>query len=391
MIDSNLLLFFVVVLFAFVFGEIFYRFHLPRIIGQIFAGLVLGLPFWTQIFSLESNQMILVLSELGIIFLLILTGLEIDLSRLKQCSKEVFFISFFSVLIPFIFGFIFVFLVYNSLIFAFIGGAALSVTSEATKSITLMKKNVFRTNLGEIMVLSGAINVIFELVFLSLLLFFVGETSGRDLALIPIEMIGFLVAVFIALKLLPKFVALFKQESEDEYFSLALLIAFGIAFLASLLSLGTIIGALVAGLLLRKAFKSEKVEHAIENHLRVLTFALIIPFFHLHIGLNFAFESLVLNPLIIFAVLIIAFSGKIIGTLITKPFSVLSSKQLILVGWGMNSRGFMELIILSIVLRSQISFPEELYTAIVFMTIITTIAFPIALDYYLKKYPNIMN
>jgi len=390
MLDPNLLLFFVVILFAFVFGEIFSRFHLPRIIGQIIAGLVLGLPFWAGIFPLQNNTMVLVLSEVGIIFLLILTGLEIDLKKIKNCSKEVLLISFSSVLIPFVLGFVFVFLMYDSLLFAFIGGAALSVSSEATKSIALMKKGVLETKLGEIMMLAGAINIIFELVFLSLLLFFVGETSGNDLAFLPVEVIGFLAAVFIALRLLPKFVALFKQESEDEYFSLALLIALAIAFLASLLSLGTIIGALIAGLLLRKAFKSEKIEHAIENHLRVLTFALVIPFFHLHIGLHFA-GSLVFNPLIIFSVLAIAFAGKMFAVLVIKPKSRLSAHQLTLVGWGMNSRGFIELVMLVIVVNHKIGFPDELYTAIVLMTILTTLAFPLALQYYLKKYPGIMD
>ncbi|PIN98992.1 MAG: hypothetical protein COT90_01860 [Candidatus Diapherotrites archaeon CG10_big_fil_rev_8_21_14_0_10_31_34] len=390
MLDPNLLLFFVVILFAFVFGEIFSRFHLPRIIGQIIAGLVLGLPFWAGIFPLQNNTMVLVLSEVGIIFLLILTGLEIDLKKIKNCSKEVLLISFSSVLIPFVLGFVFVFLMYGSLLFAFIGGAALSVSSEATKSIALMKKGVLETKLGEIMMLAGAINIIFELVFLSLLLFFVGETSGNDLAFLPVEVIGFLAAVFIALRLLPKFVALFKQESEDEYFSLALLIALAIAFLASLLSLGTIIGALIAGLLLRKAFKSEKIEHAIENHLRVLTFALVIPFFHLHIGLHFA-GSLVFNPLIIFSVLAIAFAGKMFAVLVIKPKSRLSAHQLTLVGWGMNSRGFIELVMLVIVVNHKIGFPDELYTAIVLMTILTTLAFPLALQYYLKKYPGIMD
>jgi len=390
MLDPNLLLFFVVILFAFVFGEIFSRFHLPRIIGQIIAGLVLGLPFWAGIFPLQNNTMVLVLSEVGIIFLLILTGLEIDLKKIKNCSKEVLLISFSSVLIPFVLGFVFVFLMYGSLLFAFIGGAALSVSSEATKSIALMKKGVLETKLGEIMMLAGAINIIFELVFLSLLLFFVGETSGNDLAFLPVEVIGFLAAVFIALRLLPKFVALFKQESEDEYFSLALLIALAIAFLASLLSLGTIIGALIAGLLLRKAFKSEKIEHAIENHLRALTFALVIPFFHLHIGLHFA-GSLVFNPLIIFSVLAIAFAGKMFAVLVIKPKSRLSAHQLTLVGWGMNSRGFIELVMLVIVVNHKIGFPDELYTAIVLMTILTTLAFPLALQYYLKKYPGIMD
>ncbi len=391
MVEPNLLLFFVVILAAFVFGEIFFRFHLPRSIGQIVAGLVLGLPFFTGLIPLESNSMILVLSELGVIFLLILTGLEVDLKKIKECSKDVLIISFFSVLIPFILGFIFVFLIWNSLLFAFIAGAALSVTSEATKSIVLMQKNVIKTRLGEIMLLAGAVDDFFELIFLSVILLFVGNQTGTDLALIPFEIIGFFVAVFIALKLLPRFFSLFKQESEDGYFTLAVLIALGIAFLASVLSLGTIAGALVAGFLLKKAIKSEKVEHAIENHLKVVTFALIIPFFHLHIGLNANLLNLVINPLIIIGVLFIAFTGKMLGALIVKPFSKLNFRQLTLVGWGMNSRGFIELVILAIVLKQDIGFPQELYTAIILVTILTTVAFPLALDYYIKKYPGIMN
>ncbi|MFH1664215.1 MAG: cation:proton antiporter [archaeon] len=391
MIDSNLLLFFVVILVAFVFGEIFYRFNLPRSIGQILAGLVLGLPFYSGFFSLENNPMILLLSELGIIFLLILTGLEIDLKRIRECSKDVLLIAVFSVLIPFVLGFVFVFVVWKSLIFAFIVGAALSVTSEATKSIVLMQKNVLQTKLGETMVLAGAVDDIFELLFLSVLLVFVGENSGQNLVFFPFEVIGFFVAVFIALKLLPRIIGLFKQDSDDGYFTLALLVALGLAFLSSMLSLGTIIGALIAGLLLQKAIKSEQTEHAIENHLRVLTFALVIPFFHLHIGLMFDAGSIVLYPFVMLAILFIAFAGKMAGALIVKPFSSLELKQLMLVGWGMNSRGFMELVMLAVVMKQAIGFPVELYSAIVFMTIVTTIAFPLALNYYLKKYPYIMH
>ncbi len=86
MIDV-LLLFFVVILSAFVFGEIFFRFHLSRAMGQIVAGLILGMPFFSGFISPEGNSMILLLSEVGIIFLLILTGLEIDLKKIKMDSR----------------------------------------------------------------------------------------------------------------------------------------------------------------------------------------------------------------------------------------------------------------------------------------------------------------
>ncbi len=386
-----LLLFFVVILVTFVFGEIFFRFHLPRIIGQIIAGLFFGLPFFTGFFSLESNSIILLLSQLGIIFLLILTGLEIELKKIKSSSKDVLLIAFSSVLIPFVLGFGFALFMGYSLIVAFVLGACLSLTSEATKTIVLMQKNVLKTRLGEIMVVAGTADDIFELLFLAVLLVLVGSNTGQGLVLLPFEIIGFFVVVFIALKLLPRVIALFKQESVDNYFTLAILIGLGIALLSSFLSLGPIIGALIAGLLLQKAIKSEKVEHAIESHLRAVTFALIIPFFYLSIGLNFNSNVIGLYPLLFFVVLFIAFAGKMLGALIVKPFTKLKTNQLMLIGWGMNSRGLTELIIIEVARQNIPGFPPQLYAAVVFTTIITTLAFPLVLQFYLKNYPKIMN
>jgi len=388
---NALLLFFVVILTAFVFGELFYRFHLSRSIGQIIAGLFLGLPFFSGYISPESNSIILLLSEVGIIFLLILTGLEIDFKKIIGCSREVLFIAVFSVALPFILGFAFAFVLGYPLVICFVLGSALSVTSEATKSIVLMQKNVLKTRLGEIMLIAGAGDDFFELFFLSALLFFVGTNSNSDFILLPFEIICFFIVVFIALKLLPRFLSFFSHESSDGFFTLTVMLGLGIALLSNLFSLGTLVGAFIAGLLLKKAFKSQKVELAVENNLKIITFALVIPFFHLHIGLSVSLANLVLHPLIIVGVLIIAFAGKMFGVLLAKPFSKLDFNQLKLIGWGMNSRGFMELIIISIAAARIPKFPMEIYTAIVFMTIITTVAFPLALQYYLNKYPNIMD
>jgi len=197
--------------------------------------------------------------------------------------------------------------------------------------------------------------------------------------------------VFIALKLLPRFISRFNPKGEDKYFTITILIGLGIALLSTALSLGPIIGALIAGLVLQKAFKSQKVEHAVENNLKVITFGLVIPFFYLQIGLNFDFQAIFLYPFMIAAVLILGFAGKMLGVYAVKPFTKLNTNQLVLVGWGMNSRGVIELVIAEIARQKIPGFPMELYAAIVFMSIATTLIFPVALNYYLKKYPSIMN
>ncbi len=386
-----LLLFFVVVLATFVFGEIFSRLKFPRIVGQITAGLFLGLPLFAGLFPAENEASLLLLSELGIIFLLMLTGLEIDLKKIKKSSKDVIAIAVSSVALSFCLGFGFALIMGWSLIIAFVLGACLSLTSEATKAIALMQRKVLKTKLGEIMIVAGTVDNLFELLFLSALLVLVGTGGVQALVFLPFEIIGFFIAVFIALKLIPRFVGLFKSGGEDKYFTLTIIIGLGIALLSQALSLGPIIGALIAGMLLQKAFKSQEIEHAVEKNLKIVTFGLVIPFFYLQIGLNFDLQTIALYPLMVLTILALGFAGKMVGTLMVKPLTKLKTNQLMLVGWGMNSRGVIELVIAEIARQNIPNFPMELYAAIVFMSITTTFAFPIALRYYLKKYPGIMD
>ncbi len=79
-----ILIFFITLLSAFIFGELFTKLKLPKIIGQIIAGLILGTPLLAGFFDLGSQGVVALLSQIGIIFLLILTGLEIDLRILKK-------------------------------------------------------------------------------------------------------------------------------------------------------------------------------------------------------------------------------------------------------------------------------------------------------------------
>ena len=91
---------------------------------------------------------------------------------------------------------------------------------------------------------------------------------------------------------------------------------------------------------------------------KVITLAFIVPFFFVYAGLNFELESISSNIFLLAVTVAIAFLGKIVGTLIMKPFSTLSLKQLYYVGWAMNSRGAAELVIALIAKQSGLIPPE---------------------------------
>ncbi|MBU4406761.1 MAG: cation:proton antiporter, partial [Candidatus Altiarchaeota archaeon] len=168
-------------LFSFVISEIFYRLRYPKVIGQIIAGIILGLPFLAGLIfaggdyaaALAAGELpavaIETLSGLGIIFLLLLTGLEINLEKFRKVSKDVALIGLSSAVIPFVLGFATIELLgslgfinlqgYYDLHFtALVVGACLSLTAGGTKVMILMELKELNTKLGEIMLGAGILD-----------------------------------------------------------------------------------------------------------------------------------------------------------------------------------------------------------------------------------------
>jgi len=118
--------------------------------------------------------------------------------------------------------------------------------------------------------------------------------------------------------------------------------------------------------------------------------AFVVPFFFANVGINFDFNSLSMNTVLLIGTVAIAFLGKIFGTLIVKPASNLSLKQLYYVGWAMNSRGAAELVIALVAFRFGL-IPIEIFSVLVAMAMITTLTFPFVLSRGIKKNPGIMD
>jgi Kef-type K+ transport system membrane component KefB len=82
-------------------------------------------------------------------------------------------------------------------------------------------------------------------------------------------------------------------------------------------------------------------------------------------------------------------AGKIMGSLSAKLFTRLSLKQLYLVGWGMNSRGAVELAIAFLALQAGLV-SVNVYSSLIIMALATTIIFPFIFRRMVKKDPEIM-
>jgi Kef-type K+ transport system membrane component KefB len=376
---------------AFLFNELFKKLKLPPVVGQILGGLILGIPLLRSFIfqSSAATGIVDLLAVLGILFLLLLVGLEIDIEKIRQSSKEAVLISLSAAIVHLLLGFLFLRLLGYSVIASLVFGGALSVTAEGTTVKVLMDANALNTKLGAITVSAGAIDDIFEVLFLSMVTIVGFGGSIFQLVYLPVEFLVFAFVTFLLFRIVSKVLQRIERKGNDvELFSLVILFVLVMASLSEALEMGYLLGAMISGFLLQISMKrlKKKDEEEIITATKLITLAFVVPFFFVNIGLNFNYDYLVGNlPLLLFTIAI-AFLGKILGTLIVKPFSKLSLKQLYLIGWGMNSRGAVELVIALLALNHGL-ITQEIFSALVATAIVTTLVFPFVLQREIKNNP----
>lgn len=388
----------VILIAAFVLGELFRKAGLPSVVGQILAGILLGVPTLENLFFSEESSLVVIdfLAELGIVFLLFLAGLEIDIEKIKETSKDSVLVSLSSALLPFFLGFTFitVFLPEYGFLTALVFGGALMVTSEGTKVQVLMEMNALNTRLGAVMLAAGAIDDIFEVSFLSMVVVMAQGGSFVELARIPLDLVAFVVIAFISLKIMSKLLHYLEKNGGDEtrLFSMVMIFVLVLAALSEALQLGYLIGAILGGFFLQTLMKGirKKQRKDMIKVTKLIALGFIVPFFFVHVGLNFDLSTLFTNVNLLIITVAIAFFGKLIGSVIVEPLSNLNLKQLYYVGWAMNSRGAAELVIALIALQYGL-IPLEIFSALVATSLITTLTFPPILARGISKNPGLMD
>jgi Kef-type K+ transport system membrane component KefB len=388
----------IILVIAFLLGELFKRIGLPTVVGQILAGLLFGVPFLKDLLFEDGSALLIIdfLATLGILLLLFLAGLEIEIEKIKETSRDSILVSLSSALVPFTLGFLFILAFFPDYGFltALIFGGAMMVTSEGTKVKVLMDLNSLNTRLGAVMLAAGAIDDIFEVLFLALVVIFAKGGSLIDLAMVPVEMVIFLVIAYISFKVISKALKYLDKIPGEEtgLFSVVIIFVLVLAALSESLNVGYLIGAILGGFLLQISLRGISKRHKREmiNVIKLVALGFIVPFFFVNVGLTFDLSTFFSNTSLIVATVIIAFSGKLVGTLIIKTVSTLNWKQLYYTGWAMNSRGAAELVIALVAIQYGL-IPLEVFSALVAMSIITTLTFPPVLARGIKKNPGLMD
>jgi len=389
-------------------GEIMQRIGQPAVIGNLLAGLILGPSLfgwvWPEAHKLifpsspETKGLITGLSDMGVLMLLLLTGMETDLKLVRKVGLPAIAVTAAGVAVPFACGFSAGFFLPDSLlptqgsklIASLFLGTALSISSIKIVAMVVREMNFMRRNLGQIIVASAIMEDTVGWVIISITLGIAGA-GGFALGSLAKTVIGTIVFLVVSYTIGRKLVFWLIRWVNDTFVSeyavvTAILIVMCLmALTTQAIGVNTVLGAFVAGVLVGE---SPILSDQIQNELRGFITAFMMPIFFGMSGLSADLTILKDPHLAVLTVGLIAIAsvGKFTGAFTGGIMSGLSSRESLALGCGMNARGSTEVIVATIGLTMG-ALTQNLYTMIVTMAVITTMAMPPMLRWGLRRLP----
>lgn len=390
------------------FGELMVRIGQPSIMGQIIGGILLGPSVLGAIApgieaaifpDLEAQKsMAEAVAQLGILFLLLLAGMETDLGLAMRLRRSAAGISLAGIAVPFACGFALGQFLPDSLVpehgqrlvLSLFLGTALAISSVKIVATVVREMDFLRRNIGQLIVASAIIDDTIGWVVIAFT-FSLAKSGTVDFASITTSVVGtlaFMIASFTAGRRIVFEIIRFTNDrfkSDLPVLSAIIAIMGAMAMFTDLIGVHTVLGAFVAGILVGE---SPILTKQIDTQLRGITTALFMPVFFGLTGLKTDLGVL-LKPdalLLTIGLILIASIGKFGGAFIGARLTGLTTAEGIALGSGMNARGSTEVIIATIGLSVGV-LNEQLFSAIVAMALVTTMAMPSTLRWALRRLP----
>ena len=351
-------------------GELMERFGQPGIVGEILAGIVLGPSVlgWVQ-----PDQVLAALSEIGVMFLLFVVGLEVKSSELLRVGGTAMLVAMLGVVLPFAVGYGIMAAIQASWVEALFVGAAMVATSVGITAQVLAAKGLLQERASKVILAAAVIDDILGLLVLA----FVSSVAKGQVnvaSLVTTFVMAAVFTVFIAKygsltlrRVIPRVEQ--RLTAVEGQFNLALLFLFSLSVLAAWLGVAAIVGAFLAGMAL-----SETVNSRVHDLAQGIN-ELLVPFFLAGIGLHLNI-SVFAN-----AATIWLSAGILVAAIVTKLIGCgagawrLGRADMLRVGVGMVPRGEVGMVVAQIGLGMGV-ITDSVYAVVVFMTVATTLVAP---------------
>jgi len=380
-------------------GEVARRFRQPAVLGEIFAGIVLGPTIFgallpgaqSWIFPRDGAGATALqgITILCVTLFMLVAGMEIDFSRIIRLRRSAIVIAACGISVPFSIGFTLGQFVpalvgmephADPFVFSLFLGIALSIAALPVAAKILMDLNLFRSDLGMVVMASAVVHDLVGWMGFALVLALIGTGTpalgalsavGSGVGLTILLTVTFAVFVLtIGRWLIDRALPWIQAHTQWPAGVLSLAITLGLAGAAMTEWIGVhaIFGAFLVGVAIGDSSHLQQRTRATVEQFIASVFA---PLFFASIGLRVDFVAN-FDPVLVAIILVVACAGESIGSSIGAMLAGFPKRQAWAIGFALNARGAMEIVLAMLALQAGV-IGERLFVALVIMALVTSI------------------
>jgi Kef-type K+ transport system membrane component KefB len=371
-------------------GELFLRIHQPRVVGEMFAGIMLGpsLLGWifphlsSYLFPAPSLGFLSAVSQIGVVIFMFLVGLSTDPKELKGLGHAALLAGHVGITAPFTLAALLSLYLYPRLSdssvtftsFTLFMGAAMSITAFPVLARILEERNLLGTRLGAVAIACAAVGDVTGWCILAYIVVLV--RAAHSSASIWMTIAGIVVFALVMIYGIRPLLRAFEKAHRnhghlsENGMALVLLLVLASALLTEYLAIHLLFGAFLMGVIMPK---ERLFVSYIRDRFHTITVTLLLPVFFAFTGLR-TNVGLVKGPqmwMFCGLIILVATVGKFGGTILASRLSGIPLRESAGLGILMNTRGLMELVILNIGLDIGVISPA-LFSMMVIMALVTT-------------------
>jgi Kef-type K+ transport system membrane component KefB len=371
-------------------GTLFQKIRQPRVVGEMFAGIMLGpsLLGWiapqisAYLFPTSSLGFLNALSQVGVVIFMFLVGLGINPQELKEQGHAAVLTSHVSITAPFVLASFLSIYLYPKLSddsvaftsFALFMGAAMSITAFPVLARILTERDMLQSRLGTVAIACAAVDDVTGWCILAYIVLLIRSAhTATPIWLTVGGLIAFaLVMIYGVRRMLRRFETIYRERGSvsENVMALMLLLVLTSALCTEWLGLHLLFGAFLMGAIMPK---EPKFVRYVLDRFETITVTLLLPLFFAFTGLRTNIGLVKGQEMWIYCALIIlvATAGKLGGSMLASWIAGMPLREAAGLGTLMNTRGLMELVILNIGLDIKVISPA-LFSMMVIMALFTT-------------------
>lgn len=347
----------------------------PAVLGQILVGIVLGMGF------MEMSEFINHISEIGVILLMFIAGLETDVDELKASGASSTTIAIAGVVFPVVLvGGGAYFLTGDWIISLFLGIIS-TATSVSISVQTLQEMGFLKTKQGVGILGAAIIDDIIGIILLTLMIGIVRPGANSGIGIVILKIVLFFVIALILGSILVKVLERVSpaMNIKNRIVSYAIIACLGLAFLSEEMGVAAITGAYFAGVI----FSMTPYHHKVSHDVQLIASTFFTPIFFVGIGLGVDVGSMATALGLGLVILILGSIGKIFGCGLGAKMMGFNNKHSLQIGIGMVPRAEVAIIITNLGVQIGILGQKE-FGAIIMMVVATTLITPSLLKWSFK-------